>query len=205
MSTMDWDDGLVVEKIPTADSVRQKIQSLIDAVNETTNRGDTTLTDAIYHLKDGYNQTDPEEPVEKLITFTVDDITYTATDGMTWREFMDSEFNADGAFMNDDPGTVQHRKMGFSSVNHVGGLYSQIIDSVIEDGGQYYSAGYIHISFYDRDDNYNGSTDIECYYGTTLGNLFYNMEYENDGKTYTINGKSTEKIFLGDYYTANQK
>lgn len=40
----------------TADSVKAKIQGLIDTANETTQQNDTTLTDAVNHLKEGYGQ-----------------------------------------------------------------------------------------------------------------------------------------------------
>lgn len=40
----------------TADSVKAKIQGLIDSSNETTGQNDTDLTSAVNHLKEGYGQ-----------------------------------------------------------------------------------------------------------------------------------------------------
>jgi hypothetical protein len=40
----------------TADSVKAKIQGLINSANATTEQNDTTLTDAVNHLKEGYGQ-----------------------------------------------------------------------------------------------------------------------------------------------------
>lgn len=40
----------------TADSVKAKIQGLINKANETTGQNDATLTEAVNHLKDGYGQ-----------------------------------------------------------------------------------------------------------------------------------------------------
>lgn len=40
----------------TADSVKAKIQGLINTANETTGKNDATLTEAVNHLKEGYGQ-----------------------------------------------------------------------------------------------------------------------------------------------------
>lgn len=38
----------------------------------------------------------------KLITFTIDGTTYQAIDGMTWGEWVNSEYNTIGAYISND-------------------------------------------------------------------------------------------------------
>ena len=42
----------------------------------------------------------------KLITFTIDGTTYQAMNGMTWREWVDSEYNTDGFVYVADLGNI---------------------------------------------------------------------------------------------------
>lgn len=55
----------------TADSVKAKIQGLIDTSNSTTGQNDTDLTSAINHLKEGYGQGGESTPLqEKTVEIT---------------------------------------------------------------------------------------------------------------------------------------
>lgn len=55
----------------TADSVKAKIQGLIDTSNATTGQSDTDLTSAINHLKEGYGQGGESTPLqEKTVEIT---------------------------------------------------------------------------------------------------------------------------------------
>ena len=42
-----------------------------------------------------------------LISFTIDGITYKATSGMTWNEWIDSDYNADGFWVDEDTSCVR--------------------------------------------------------------------------------------------------
>lgn len=72
-----------------------------------------------------------------IITFTIDGTEYTADKGMTWREWVNSEYNTIGLIVDTEYNVI--RPIGISSTAVRGGeLYLSVdADTVIESGFPY--------------------------------------------------------------------
>lgn len=74
----------------TAESVKAKLQRLIDDANATTGATDTTLTDAVETLKSGYGSSGGSCAYETPHTFLYEEKTYLFLPGQTWDEWLNS-------------------------------------------------------------------------------------------------------------------
>lgn len=85
----------------TLNSIKAKLQGLIDISNEKTGRTDTDLTASVNALAEGYGQGGEYVPeydgsvkvIGGVIKFTIGGTTYQATGGMTWGEWVESDYN----------------------------------------------------------------------------------------------------------------
>lgn len=68
-----------------------------------------------------------DEDVNNLISFTIDGITYFAEEGMTWRDWVDSEYNVDGYGIAVEQGLYCIYKNNYTSSN-------MNVDAIINNG-----------------------------------------------------------------------
>lgn len=82
---------------------------------------DATNTSLIYHLKSGAKQ---------IITFTIDGVSYQALSGMTWGEWVESEYNTGGYSNHENLDTIQlnNNYIVYDSENSSVSKSEQIID-----------------------------------------------------------------------------
>lgn len=113
---------------------------LLDALGLFKNESDNT-----YVLKNSY-ETVTEDEVSSLFTGvfyytgtngTATPVEYTFEIGMTWEEFIDSDYNTDNFFVINGPTvSISNNAAVFYKVNpRVGG---ELITSQVIDGGEYY-------------------------------------------------------------------
>ena len=98
-------------------SVKSKIQALITAANAKTGKRDTDLTAAVQSLIDGYGVA-----VEQ-ISFTIDDETFSAVSGETWKEWIGgysrviSEISGLTLYCSSDDGIILADEAGVNAVS----------------------------------------------------------------------------------------
>lgn len=71
------------------------LQAIYSTVNSLPDKGSLpTIKEYVFTLKDGTTVSKFIEDAS-LITFTIEDVEYTAEEGMTWGEWVESEYNTD--------------------------------------------------------------------------------------------------------------
>ena len=90
----------------------------------------TTLPTGANGIPEGWTVVDNVE--RNLITFTIAGVEYQAEEGMTWGEWVDSEYNTDGCFISSD--MVKHERKYVGKPLIYGYVYSS---DKIEDRGEY--------------------------------------------------------------------
>lgn len=74
---------------------------------------------------------------DKLITFTIDGTTYQAMNGMTWGEWVNSEYNTIGAYISND--FIMTNRNKHIDTNFFGTMFPPKSTTKIISDGTYYA------------------------------------------------------------------
>jgi hypothetical protein len=139
-------DGGDVPAPPREDVYSQMISLCNDAVSTVRNleeKANTMTTDiataleSIIAIQENLIGGETDDTVVNEITFTVIGITFHATEGMTWREFVESEYNRYGYFIRSDYVLCnRHGELGGIAIINEDASYVLSTD-IIRDGASY--------------------------------------------------------------------
>lgn len=77
---------------------------------------------------------DTSEPAPVLITFTISDVAYTAEDGMTWAQWVESDYNTPGCQLSNNGGVdFVNEDVGATASIMLNGGYISSSDTIIAD------------------------------------------------------------------------